>query len=202
MLGILQMQERDYSGLFVRRDVFNRFYSCMVYVPRERYNTELRIQTQRLLQEAFDSDEEVEFTTYFSESVQARTHYIVKVKSTKADINVKEIEKNLNEAARSWDDKLVSALVANKGEVAAKALSRKYIHFPQAYKDEVLPGSAIVDIERLERVNFSDGLEMLFYQPLEEIKGSRFVKLKLFHKGDPIHPVSYTHLTLPTIYSV
>ncbi len=187
VLGILQMQERDYSGLFVRRDVFNRFYSCMVYVPRERYNTELRIQTQRLLQEAFDSDEEVEFTTYFSESVQARTHYIVKVKSTKADINVKEIEKNLNEAARSWDDKLVSALVANKGEVAAKALSRKYIHFPQAYKDEVLPGSAIVDIERLERVNFSDGLEMLFYQPLEEIKGSRFVKLKLFHKGDPIH---------------
>jgi len=187
VLGILQMQERDYCGLFVRRDVFNRFYSCMVYVPRERYNTELRIETQRLLQEAFGSDEEVEFTTYFSESVQARTHYIVKVKSTKADINVKEIEKNLNEAARSWDDKLVSALVANKGEVAAKALSQKYVHFPQAYKDEVLPGSAIVDIEKLEGVNFSDGLEMLFYQPLEEEAGSRFVKLKLFHKGNPIH---------------
>jgi glutamate dehydrogenase len=187
VLGILQMQERDYCGLFVRRDIFNRFYSCMVYVPRERYNTELRIQTQRVLQEAFGSDEEVEFTTYFSESVQARTHYIVKVKSTKADINVKEIEKNLNEAARSWDDKLVSALVANKGEVAAKALSRKYVHFPQAYKEEVLPGSAIVDIEKLERVNFSDGLEMLFYQPLEEKKNSRFVKLKLFHKGNPIH---------------
>ncbi|MDX2371077.1 MAG: NAD-glutamate dehydrogenase [Colwellia sp.] len=187
VLGILQMQERDYCGLFVRRDAFDRFYSCMVYVPRERYNTELRIETQTLLQEAFDSDEEVEFTTYFSESVQARTHYIVKVKSTKADINVKEIELNLNEAARSWDDKLVSALVANKGEVAAKALSRKYTHFPQAYKDEVLPGSAIVDIEKLERVNFSDGLEMLFYQPLEEKKDSRFVKLKLFHKGDPIH---------------
>ena len=187
VLGILQMQERDYCGLFVRRDVFNRFYSCMVYVPRERYNTELRIETQRLLQESFGSDEEVEFTTYFSESVQARTHYIVKVKSTKADINVKEIEKNLNEAARSWDDKLVSALVANKGEVAAKALSRKYAHFPQAYKDEVLPGSAIVDIEKLEGVSFSDGLEMLFYQPLEEKPDSRFVKLKLFHKGNPIH---------------
>ena len=187
VLGILQMQERDYCGLFVRRDIFNRFYSCMVYVPRERYNTELRIQTQRVLQEAFGSNEEVEFTTYFSESVQARTHYIVKVKSTKADINVKEIEKNLNEAARSWDDKLVTALVANKGEVAAKALSRKYVHFPQAYKEEVLPGSAIVDIEKLERINLADSLEMLFYQPLEEKKDSRFVKLKLFHKGNPIH---------------
>jgi glutamate dehydrogenase len=185
--SILQMQERDYCGLFVRRDSFDRFYSCMVYVPRERYNTKLRIETQQLLQQAFNSKEEVEFTTFFSESVQARTHYIVKVKSTKADINVKEIEKNLNEAARSWDDKLVSALAENHGQANAKALSRKYIHFPQSYKDEVLPGSAIVDIDKLEKVRLNNSLEMLFYQPLEEKPDSRFVRLKLFHKGDPIH---------------
>ncbi|PCI62514.1 MAG: NAD-glutamate dehydrogenase [Gammaproteobacteria bacterium] len=187
VMGILQMQERDYSGLFVRRDAFDRFYSCMVYVPRERYNTELRIETQSLLQEAFGSEQEVEFTTFFSESVQARTHYIVRVKSTKADVNVKEIEKNLNEAARNWDDKLVSALSSNYGEADANALSKKYAHFPQAYKDEVLPGSAIVDIEKLENLTADNSLEMLFYQPLEEKADSRFVKLKLFHKGDPIH---------------
>ncbi|GAA0820020.1 NAD-glutamate dehydrogenase [Colwellia asteriadis] len=185
--GILQMQERDYCGLFVRRDAFDRFYSCMVYVPRERYNTKLRIDTQELLQQAFNSKEEVEFTTFFSESVHARTHYIVKVNSTKADINVKEIEKNLNEAARNWDDKLVSALAANYGEADAKALGRKYTHFPQSYKDEVLPGSAIVDIEKLEKVSADNSLEMLFYQPLEEKADSRFVKLKLFHIGEPIH---------------
>ena len=56
VLGILRMQERDYSGLFVRRDAFDRFYSCMVYVPRERYNTKLRVETQKLLQEAFGSN--------------------------------------------------------------------------------------------------------------------------------------------------
>ncbi|MBO9491386.1 NAD-glutamate dehydrogenase [Endozoicomonas sp. G2_1] len=187
VLGVLQMQERDYSGLFVRRDTFNRFYSCMVYVPRERYNTKLRIETQKLLQEAFGSKQEVEFTTYFSESVQARTHYIVRVDSTKADINVKEIEKNLNEAARSWDDKLTDALKANKGEAQAKALSSKYARFPQSYKDEVLPGSAIVDIEKLEALSDDNKLEMLFYQPQEEKAGSRFVKLKLFHTGEPLH---------------
>ncbi|MGL1956214.1 MAG: NAD-glutamate dehydrogenase [Colwellia sp.] len=187
VMGILQMQERDHCGLFVRRDAFDRFYSCMVYVPRERYTTKLRIETQHLLQEALGSDKEVEFTTFFSESVQARTHYIVRVKSTKVDIDVKEIEKNLNEAARNWDDKLVSALSVNRGEAAAKALSKKYAGFPQAYKDEVLPGSAIVDIEKLEKITADNRLEMLFYQPLEEKLGSRFVKLKLFHKGEPIH---------------
>jgi len=187
VLGILQMQERDYSGLFIRRDAFDRFYSCMVYVPRERYNTALRVKTQKLLAEAFGSDREVEFTTYFSESAQARTHYIVRVKTTKADINVKEIEKNLNDAARSWDDKLADALNSHKGEEAGKALSRKYVSFPQAYKDEVLPGTAIVDIEKLEALTKKNNLEMLFYQPQEEKAGSRFVKLKLFHKGEPLH---------------
>ncbi|MEW6984445.1 NAD-glutamate dehydrogenase [Colwelliaceae bacterium 6471] len=185
--GILQMQERDYSGLFIRRDSFDRFYSCMVYVPRERYNTQLRMTTQQLLQEAFGSDQEVEFTTYFSESAQARTHYIVRVKSTKADINVKEIEKNLNEAARSWDDKLADALHSHKGEALGKELSRKYVKFPQSYKDEVLPGTAIVDIEKFEALSKDNALEMLFYQPQEEKADSRFVKLKLFHSGDPLH---------------
>ncbi|XQW86666.1 NAD-glutamate dehydrogenase [Thalassotalea piscium] len=187
VMGIYQMQERDYSGLFIRRDVFDRFYSCMVYVPRERYNTQLRVKTQELLKEAFGSEEAVEFTTYFSESAQARTHYIVRVNTTKADINVKEIEKNLNEAARSWDDKLADALNSHKGEEAGKALSRKYSGFPQSYKDEVLPGSAIVDIEKLEALSPDNNLDMLFYQPQEEEAGSRFVKLKLFHSGEPLH---------------
>ena len=187
VMGIFQMQERDYSGLFMRRDAFNRFYSCMVYVPRERYNTALRINTQKLLQDALGSSEEVEFTTYFSESAQARTHYIVRVNSTKADINVKEIEKNLNHAARSWDDNLADALNSHKGEAKGKALSRKYISFPQAYKDEVLPGTAIVDIEKFEALSADNKLEMLFYQPQEENANSRFVKLKLFHSGEPLH---------------
>ncbi|MGJ8693895.1 MAG: NAD-glutamate dehydrogenase [Thalassotalea sp.] len=187
VIGIMQMQERDYSGLFVRRDAFDRFYSCMVYVPRERYNTKLRIETQKLLAEAFGSDEEVEFTTFFSESVQARTHYIIRVTSTKADINVKEIEKNLNEAAKSWTDKLSAALRANKGEAEGKELSRKYVNFPQSYQDEVMPGTAIVDIEKLEAINADNQLEMLFYQPQEEKRSSRSVKLKLFHTGEPIH---------------
>ena len=187
VLGILQMQERDYSGLFIRRDGFGRFYSCMVYVPRERYNTALRIKTQGLLQEAFGSDREVEFTTYFSESAQARTHYIVRVNNTKADINVKEIEKNLNEAARSWDDKLAQALKSHKGEAEGKELSRKYVSFPQAYKDEVLPGSAIVDVEKFEALSDENPLEMLFYQPQEEKADSRHVKLKIFHVGEPLH---------------
>jgi glutamate dehydrogenase len=187
VLGILQMQERNYSRLFLRNDNFGRFYSCMVYVPRDRYNTQLRVKTQLLLQKVFGSEEEVEFTTYFSESVQARTHYIVRVKTTEKFINIEEIENDLNEAVRSWDDKLADALQACKGESEGNRLTNKYINFPQAYKDEVTPGIAIADIEKFETLSNSNRLEMLFYQSQEEKPHSRNVKLKLFHTGEPLH---------------
>lgn len=69
--GVLQMQERDMTRLFMRKDAFGRFVSAMVYVPRERYNTQLRIDTQKVLQGFLGTTEPVEFTTYFSESMLA-----------------------------------------------------------------------------------------------------------------------------------
>ena len=52
----------------------------MVYVPKERYNTLLRVKTQNILAKTLGSTEEVDFTTYFSESALARTQYTIRVK--------------------------------------------------------------------------------------------------------------------------
>ncbi|WP_341504096.1 NAD-glutamate dehydrogenase [Gallaecimonas sp. GXIMD4217] len=186
-LGVLQMQERDMTRLFIRKDVFGRYYSCMVFVTKERYNTQLRIDSQKILAEALGSDEEVEFNTYFSESVLARTHYLVRVKDTDTDINVKEIEANLIEAARSWEDKLEAVLLSHHGEAMGKKLTRKYVQaFPRSYKEEVVPGTAAVDIAQLEALSDEHQLGMLFYRP-QEAADTRLVKLKLFHKDQPIY---------------
>jgi glutamate dehydrogenase len=187
-LGIFQMQERGISRLFVRKDIFGRFVSCMVYVPREYYNTQLRKDTQALLSKSFDSNEDVEFTTYFSESVYARTHYIVRVKDNNAEFNVKEIEKNIIELSKTWNDRLAATIRKNHGEAAGKALQRKYDNaFSHSYKEQNLPSAALVDIEKLDLLNEQHTLDMLFYRPQEEGPDSKVVKLKLFHKNEPIH---------------
>jgi glutamate dehydrogenase len=186
--GVVKMQDRDLLRLFVRRDPFGRFFSCMVYVTKERYNTELRRQTQRILKSYFGSDQEVEFTTFFSESALARTHYIVRVDNNNGDINVKDIENNLMEAASTWDDRLCDVIVANLGESKGTAIAKQYQRaFPRSYKEATLPGSAVADIERLENLSDENKLGMLFYRPQEEKKGSANVKLKLFHRDEPIH---------------
>ncbi|MFT4941742.1 MAG: glutamate dehydrogenase [Paraglaciecola sp.] len=187
-LGIFQMQERGISRLFVRKDVFGRFVSCMIFVPRERYNTQLRKETQALLKKSFNSNEEVEFTTYFSESVYARTHYIARVNDNNAEYDVKEIEKNIIELTKTWNDKLASTLSSNHGEAIGKALEKKYVNaFSRSYKEHNLPSAAVVDIEKLEKLDTNRTLDMLFYRPLEEGPESKVVKLKLFHKNEPIH---------------
>ncbi|WP_158969064.1 NAD-glutamate dehydrogenase [Paraglaciecola sp. L3A3] len=188
ILGIFQMQERGISRLFVRKDVFGRFLSCMIFVPRERYNTQLRKDTQKLLQKSFSSEQEVEFTTYFSESVYARTHYIVRVKNNNAEYNVKEIERNIIELNKNWEDQLQATIRLNHGEAKGKKLEQKYINaFSSSYKESNLPSVALVDIDKLEQLDSEHTLDMLFYRPQEEGANSKVVKLKLFHKKEPIH---------------
>lgn len=186
-MGVLQMQERDMTKLFVRKDTYGRFYSCMVFVRRERYNTALRRETQAILQKALGSEGEVEFTTYFSESPLARTHYTVRATEKDIELNVKEIEKNLIEAAKTWEDKLATALTKTHGSAKGRALAARYAKaFPKGYKEEILPSTATVDISFLEKLTDQNKLEMLFYRA-QESSDKNAVRLSLFHKDEPIH---------------
>jgi len=186
-MGVLQMQERDMTKLFIRKDIYGRFYSCMVFVRRERYNTQLRRDSQAILQKALGSEGNVEFTTFFSESPLARTHYIVRATNQDVEINVKEIENNLLEAAKTWDDKLITALTKTFGGAKGKDLAARYNKgFPRGYKEEILPSTATVDISYLEKLTDDNKLEMLFYRSQEAVDKNA-VRLSLYHKDDPIH---------------
>ncbi|GLT14604.1 NAD-glutamate dehydrogenase [Vibrio algivorus] len=188
-MGVVQMQDRDLLRLFVRKDPFGRFFSCMVYVTKERYNTELRFKTQQIFKNYFKSDQDVEFTTYFSESPLARTHYIVRVDNNNQDINVKSIERDLMEASSSWDDRLTQSIMGNFGENKGTELAKQYQDaFPRSYKEATLAGgTAVADIELLESLNEDKKLGMLFYRPQEVRADSKAVRLKLYHRDEPIH---------------
>lgn len=194
--GILTMQDRDVCRLFVRRDVYGRFFSCMVYVTNERFNTALRIKSQKILKDYFNGIGDVEFTIAFSESSLARIHYIVRVENNNFDVDLNEVQDNLIEAARLWSDKLEESLRAHYGESEGNRLAKLYESaFTRAYTEEIIPGSAVADIAKLESLNDSKKMAMLFYQAQEESKDSSEVKLKLFLRDKPI----YLSEVLPTL---
>ncbi|MBE1288244.1 MAG: NAD-glutamate dehydrogenase [Alteromonadaceae bacterium] len=186
--GILQMQERGFSRMFTRKDAYGRFISCLVYVPRERYNTALRIATQQYLQKAFNSEQPVEFTTYFSESVYARTHYIVRVADNNVDFAVSDIEQNVSELSKSWDDRLINTIKSAFGEAKSVSLIKQFSNaFSQSYMDNHLPSAALADINKVCELSDDLPLTMLFYRPQEIDKQSKAVRLKLYHRDEPIH---------------
>ena len=76
-MGILRLGERQRTRLFVRRDAFGRFVSCLIYVPRENYNTDLRAKMQALLMQAFQGVSS-EFSVQFSDSPLARVLIVVR----------------------------------------------------------------------------------------------------------------------------
>ncbi len=186
-MGTLELQERQRIRLFVRRDAYGRFYSCLVYVPRDRVNRELRTRFQEILLDAFNGTG-IEFHTLFSESVLARIHFVVHTDPAREpSFDVREIEARIVDAARSWQDNLRDALIERCGEERGIALFHKYGDgFPVAYRADFAARTGAIDIERIEAAQRTGEVGISFYRPLVETGGG--VRLKLYSSGKPIPP--------------
>ncbi len=184
-LGILSLQERQRTRIFLFQDPFNRFFSCMVYVPREQYNRELRLRVQEVLMEALGGTE-VEFTTQFSESILARVHYIVFTEPGKApEIDREALEMRVIDATRTWHDELHEALRERFGEATAVRYGKTYAEaFPGGYIEDTPSRAAAADVERIESARATGGLELHFYQPM--VEGDDSVHLRLYSPSTPV----------------
>ena len=160
-VGILQLQERQQIRLFIRKDSYGRFYSCLVYVPRDNFNTELRQKFQAILAETFNSHR-TSFSTLFSDSMLARIHFNIRVDPKEhIEFDARDIEAKLVKAARYWVDDLRSALIDVHGDNSGADYFAKYVNsFPVAYQESCLPIEAVRDIEHLELLTEDHDIEM------------------------------------------
>ncbi|WP_129140187.1 NAD-glutamate dehydrogenase [Modicisalibacter coralii] len=184
-LGILNIRERRRVRLFVREDRFGRFYSCLVFVPRDVFSTDLRLRVQQLLCEELDATFG-DFNTYLSESVLARIQFILRFNDeTPVDYDLRKIEKKIAGLARSWRDDLLNALVEGVGEEKANRLMNVYRDaFPSSYRDDFTARTAVYDIHHLSEVEQGEPISVSLYRLVEEDEEG--VNLKLFHGDAPV----------------
>ena len=185
-LGILHIQERSQVRLFVRRDAFGRFYSCLVYVPRDRYNSTVRERIQNILGEALGAKGDIEVFVHMGESRLARVHLIVHTRPWQhARIGLKRLEKALSEASRTWDDRLRAALLRRYSEEKGMRLFVRWgRRFPLAYQEEVRPEDALQDIKTLASLSSDNPIDIHPYRP--ENSPQSVLKLKVFSHEQPI----------------
>ncbi len=180
--GILHLQERQRVKLFIRRETYGRFFSCIVFIPRDRYNTQIRERVQRVLMVALRG-KTVTSSVVMTESVLARVHYIIHTtpwEFPKAQIPI--IEKKIAATVRSWEDNLRDALKDKFGEEAGLRHFRRHSKaFPAAYREDVMPHDAAYDIAKMIALApGSENLGLSLYRPAPFTKDK--LRLKIFRR--------------------
>ena len=151
-MGIMHMQERKQVRLFVREDNYGRFVSCLVYLPREKFTTELLQAMQKILLEEFCGIES-SFSTHFAVSVLARIDFVVRLNPAMGiKYQVSTIEKRLIDAVQSWQDELYGNIASFEVlTINNLGLIGKYKQaFPASYREKNTPQQAVDDIYYLE----------------------------------------------------
>lgn len=188
VMGIANLHDKNQLKLFTRIDHFERFVSCLVYIPRDKFNTELRLAIQAALIQAFNGISSG-FSTEFNETYHARVHIHVRTQPGQIPaIDLAQLERKLTQIMQGWHDSVTQIFISEMGEVLGKQLLQKYLPtIPAAYQEDYAPRIALEDIKRLEKLNekLNDPQPLIWY--LYQITGEtdQQLHLKVYGKGEP-----------------
>ncbi|MFM8894500.1 MAG: hypothetical protein ACKOE2_03775, partial [Actinomycetales bacterium] len=113
--SVLHLQERRHTKLYVRLDDYQRFVSCLVYLPRDRYTTAARLRVEQVLLEAYQATA-ADPTALVSESILARVHYVLHLRDQVPEVNLATLETQVAAAVQNWADEFVEAVLAEVGQ--------------------------------------------------------------------------------------
>ncbi|MEC4765249.1 NAD-glutamate dehydrogenase [Mycobacterium sherrisii] len=192
--AVVDMGSQRRALLFVRADRLRYFVSCLVYVPRDRYTTAVRLQIEDILVREFGGTR-LEFTARVSESPWALMHFMVRLPEDAGPVDVSEanrtrIQALVSEAARTWSDRLVAA--APTGTVTHADAEHYAAAFSEAYKSAITPEDAIGQIAIIKELT-DDSVKMVFSDD-----GDGLAQLNWFLGG---HSASLSQL-LPMLQSM
>ncbi|MBL3685594.1 NAD-glutamate dehydrogenase [Leucobacter zeae] len=176
---VSRLRERRRARIFLRRDEFGRFMSALVFLPRDRYNTTVRLRVEALLRETFGA-EQIDHTTRVGDSPLAQLHFVVRVPKGEGvrEVSEAELQAKLEAAIRSWDQAFVDALHEAHDEDRAAGLLNRYGNaFPESYKEYVTPAEATGDLALLESIDDGAEFAVHLYRPEAGDGTKRFLTL-------------------------
>jgi len=180
-IGVLGLQERVRSRLFLRRDKYSRFISALVYLPRERFNTDVRLRIEAMLKDALQG-EHVDSSVVLGDSPLAQVHLIVRPKPGQVlDVDTAALEQQLAKVLRNWQDDLREALVSAHGETEGLRIAARIGKaLPAGYIEDNSTEIAAHDVAQLDALTGPDDLRLSLQAVGEGLR------LKLYRQLDDI----------------
>jgi len=164
-LGVLRLGQRKQVRLFLRPDAYGRYMSCLVYLPRDRYTTQVRLRAQEILRRALHGVS-VDYSAMISNSALARLHVVVHGEPGRPlpHPDPLALQAEIAAAVRSWDEDLAAEAERQLGvERAATVLNACSVAIPEPYKADTRPAEAVADfttVEQLQEQSLPFGLRL------------------------------------------
>ncbi len=183
-MGILALEAKPAVRIFLRNDAFERFVSAMVFVPRERFSTDLRHQIQEVMEKAFGGATS-SFATQINEAPLARLHLIIKTTQGKIpNVDIAGLEQEIARRAYLWGDLLYAELDEQQPDRAETLLRQYAAAFPKSYINRYDASSAVYDIGKIQQAVESQSLALeLFHSRAEQ---ENLLHLKIYNPNEEI----------------
>jgi glutamate dehydrogenase len=182
---ILYLDERPRVRVLARRDRFDRFVSVLVFVPRERYDSGIRIAIGNFLGDIYKG-QPVAFYPFFPEGPLVRVHFIIaRFEGATPDPDRATLEQAVETIIRTWTDALTEAINLAHDGAKAQALLRRYREaFPVSYREDYGANIAIADIRTIEFLSAEQPIGVEFYA--RHGADPKAAGLKVFSRERPI----------------
>jgi len=186
-ISILRLQERPQVALYTRPDLFGRYISCLVYVPREKYETRLRLKFQHILEEELGG-KCTNYKVSQDDSPLSRVLYQIDINALNKipKFSTRKLEIALIEASQNWSDRLKQTIEDKIDDPdRAAELIQRYAHaFPISYHEHYAPAQAVLDIEKISTIIDGNQINLELYQQKDgdELQTC----LKLYHANSPL----------------
>ncbi|WP_300551616.1 NAD-glutamate dehydrogenase [Maricaulis sp.] len=183
-LGVLHLNDRPRTKLFLRRDQFDRFVSALLYVPRDRYNSKVREQAGELIREAFDGRLSA-YYPQFGDSPLARVHFIIGLNPfDHPEPDTEELERRVARLARTWEDDFETHVRRNAPE-KVRLRARAYDGaFKAGYRELYDPEEALADVLKIESLDNPQQVAVRVYREPED--GDHELRLKIYRIEKPV----------------
>jgi glutamate dehydrogenase len=187
-LAILQLDERPRVRVLARRDRFDRFVSVLVYVPRERYDSQIRAKIGAYLADAFIGRVSAFYPYFPDEGPLVRVHFIIgRSGGPTPNIERATLERDVEAIIRTWSDGFGEALaLLNPPDKLREIFARYRDAFSQGFHEAYAPAIAAGDVRLIEGLSDQRPLGVDFHHRLEEDQQSVGLKVWSFARPLPL----------------
>lgn len=178
---VSRLKQRRSAGVLRREDEFGRFVSVVVYVPRDSYDTTLRLQMTKVLHRTYNP-RHIEHEIRLNDADLAYVHFVVWLGDDRPEPLTDEVFDNaILSSVQTWGQHFATLVRNQYDDEAAARITADYVHaFPAAYKEDFKAVQGLADLQRIEALDGPDSTLFALYR--EDGGDPRERRFKIFRR--------------------